>query len=157
MPIDHHFIAPQHRVATMELIGCTIPHRVYLGIEMNGCCIKMSQRRWRFEEHTAVGVHRLRHLILYLKWFGREDAVVGFFPLLFLLLFLLPFLYLLLLGLQSLFIRCLGYQFNGIYLSNQLAQGIRHQILHRQFQRVLIDQHRVAQPVSQGVLFRSCF
>ena len=157
MPVDHHLIAAQHRVAPVELEGRPIPERVYLGIEMDGRRIECSQRRGTLEEHTAVGIHRLRHLILYRQGLGREDAVVRLLVLLFLVLFLLPLLYLLLLGFQSLGIRCLGHQLKGVCLGDQLTQRVRHQVLHRHLQRVLVDQQRVAQPVSQCILLGGTF
>ena len=119
---------------------------------MDSCRIEMLQGGRHLDGDNAVGGHRTGYLIGRLKGFDRIDAVVRLLALFLLLLLLLPLLEGFLLLLQPLGIGCLGYHLKGIGLAHQPSGAVGHKILHRERERIGIDQSGIAEPVDEGVL-----
>ena len=119
---------------------------------MDGRCVASCQRMRHFNRHLLVRHHHRRYLDIRLQWLRGIDGVVGLLVFLFLLLLLLPFLYLIGQILLAFLVGCLSQHIEGISLTDEIAQGVGHHIAHLHAQRILVHEHRVPQPVVDGVL-----
>ena len=77
--------------------------------------------------------------------------------LLFLLLILLPTLIFLLLFFLTFSIGRLRNDFNSVRLTDQNTSAIGYQILHREGQRILVDERCITKPIGNRVFLRIVF
>ena len=100
-----------------------------------------------------VGVELSCRFQLDFQELRRHHAVVGLTATFFLVLFFFPIFKRLLLLFQTFFIRSFRNHFERVGLRDKLAECVGFVVCHHHLQRVLIDEHRVAQPIGHRVEF----
>ena len=136
-----------------HLTAGIIPQGVDLQIEVY--CRRIARCQWRghFYGYLLVGRHSLGYHNVGLQGLSGIDRVIGLFTVFLLFLFLLPFLYLLGELFLAFLVGRLCQHVEGVCLTDQIAQGVGHHIADLHTEGVLVDEHRVTQPVVYGVLF----
>ena len=130
-----------------------LPKRINLHRKADLRRIDLCKRCRRIDENMMVGVELSCRFQLDFQELRRHRAVVGLPAPFFLVLLFFPIFKRLLLLLQTLLIRRFRNHFERVGLRDELAERVGFVVCHHHLQRVAIDEHRIAQPVSNRVEF----